>query len=155
MQDLRLEVRLTAFCNLHSSLSCGAGLVGAPAAELNACFLCTSTLLLLALRPSCTAIFRSAALVQTSPCAHLSDSCPPKSLLVADALVVDAQASTCSAGDSAGYLRRGSALDDVVVVSALRTPVTKVRGCSYVKYLLASCVSRLVLPAGGASVGSL
>lgn len=39
------------------------------------------------------------------------------------------QAAPCSAGDSAGYLRRSSASDDVVVVSALRTAVTKVLFC--------------------------
>ena len=37
------------------------------------------------------------------------------------------QAQPCSAGDAAGYERRNSAADDVVIVSALRTPVTKVR----------------------------
>ena len=36
------------------------------------------------------------------------------------------QAQPCSAGDSSGYERRASAADDVVVVSALRTAVTKV-----------------------------
>jgi acetyl-CoA acyltransferase 1 len=33
----------------------------------------------------------------------------------------------CSAGDSAAYERRNVSLDDVVIVSALRTPLTKVR----------------------------
>lgn len=33
----------------------------------------------------------------------------------------------CSAGDSAAYQRRNSTLDDVVIVAALRTPMTKVR----------------------------
>jgi hypothetical protein len=33
----------------------------------------------------------------------------------------------CSAGDSAAYQRRNSTLDDVVIVAALRTPLTKVR----------------------------
>lgn len=33
----------------------------------------------------------------------------------------------CSAGDSAAYQRRNVALDDVVIVSALRTPLTKAR----------------------------
>lgn len=32
----------------------------------------------------------------------------------------------CSAGDSAAYQRRNTSLDDVVIVSALRTPLTKV-----------------------------
>jgi len=32
----------------------------------------------------------------------------------------------CSAGDSAAYQRRNSSLDDVVIVAALRTPLTKV-----------------------------
>jgi hypothetical protein len=32
----------------------------------------------------------------------------------------------CSAGDSAAYQRRNTNLDDVVIVSALRTPLTKV-----------------------------
>jgi acetyl-CoA acyltransferase 1 len=32
----------------------------------------------------------------------------------------------CSAGDSAAYQRRNSTLDDVVIVAALRTPLTKV-----------------------------
>lgn len=32
----------------------------------------------------------------------------------------------CSAGDSAPYERRNAMLDDVVIVSALRTPLTKV-----------------------------
>ena len=36
------------------------------------------------------------------------------------------QASACSAGDSAAYERRASDMSDVVVVSALRTPITKV-----------------------------
>jgi hypothetical protein len=36
------------------------------------------------------------------------------------------QASACSAGDSAAYERRASGMDDVVIVSALRTPITKV-----------------------------
>eukprot|EP00882_Tetradesmus_deserticola_P002723 GHRQ01002894.1.p1 GENE.GHRQ01002894.1~~GHRQ01002894.1.p1 ORF type:complete len:261 (+),score=110.89 GHRQ01002894.1:197-979(+) len=33
----------------------------------------------------------------------------------------------CSAGDSAAYQRRNSSLDDVVIVSALRTPLTKAK----------------------------
>eukprot|EP00879_Flechtneria_rotunda_P007670 GHRR01008043.1.p1 GENE.GHRR01008043.1~~GHRR01008043.1.p1 ORF type:complete len:322 (+),score=121.22 GHRR01008043.1:146-1111(+) len=33
----------------------------------------------------------------------------------------------CSAGDSAAYQRRNSALDDVVIVAALRTPLTKAK----------------------------
>lgn len=37
------------------------------------------------------------------------------------------QGNTCSLNDSAAYERRASSLDDVVIVSALRTPVTKVR----------------------------
>lgn len=32
----------------------------------------------------------------------------------------------CAAGDSAAYERRASGMDDVVIVSALRTPITKV-----------------------------
>jgi hypothetical protein len=32
----------------------------------------------------------------------------------------------CSAGDSAAYERRNTSLDDVVIVAALRTPLTKV-----------------------------
>lgn len=36
------------------------------------------------------------------------------------------QTMNCSAGDSAAYERRGPALDDIVIVSALRTPITKV-----------------------------
>ena len=36
------------------------------------------------------------------------------------------QAQACLAGDSAAYERRASSLDDVVVVSALRTPMCKV-----------------------------
>jgi acetyl-CoA acyltransferase 1 len=36
----------------------------------------------------------------------------------------------CSAGDSAAYQRRNSTLDDVVIVAALRTPLTKVGSCS-------------------------
>jgi hypothetical protein len=32
----------------------------------------------------------------------------------------------CSAGDSAAYQRRNTSLDDVVIISALRTPLTKV-----------------------------
>lgn len=43
------------------------------------------------------------------------------------------QAVTCAAGDSSAYERKGSSLDDVVIVSALRTPICKVcwgcRGC--------------------------
>ncbi|CAK0784137.1 3-ketoacyl-CoA thiolase 2, peroxisomal [Coccomyxa viridis] len=35
------------------------------------------------------------------------------------------QKNNCSAGDSAAYERRGAASDDIVVVSALRTPITK------------------------------
>ncbi|KIY92728.1 acetyl-CoA acyltransferase 1 [Monoraphidium neglectum] len=34
---------------------------------------------------------------------------------------------SCSAGDSSAYQRQGAALDDVVIVSALRTPLTKAR----------------------------
>lgn len=37
------------------------------------------------------------------------------------------QSQQCAAGDSAAYARRNSTLDDVVIVSALRTPITKVR----------------------------
>ena len=37
------------------------------------------------------------------------------------------QAQPCMAGDSAGYERRASAEDDVVVVTSLRTPICKVR----------------------------
>lgn len=36
------------------------------------------------------------------------------------------QANACAAGDSAAYERRASGTDDVVIVSALRTPITKV-----------------------------
>ena len=36
------------------------------------------------------------------------------------------QAQACLAGDSAAYERRASGLDDVVVISALRTPMCKV-----------------------------
>ena len=36
------------------------------------------------------------------------------------------QAQACLAGDSAGYERRASGLDDVVIISALRTPMCKV-----------------------------
>ncbi len=36
------------------------------------------------------------------------------------------QAKACAAGDSAAYERRASGTDDVVIVSALRTPITKV-----------------------------
>lgn len=36
----------------------------------------------------------------------------------------------CSAGDSAAYQRRNSTLDDVVIVAALRTPLTKVSSSS-------------------------
>lgn len=32
----------------------------------------------------------------------------------------------CAAGDSAPYERKNASLDDVVIVSALRTPLTKV-----------------------------
>lgn len=37
------------------------------------------------------------------------------------------QAQACLAGDSAAYERRASSLDDVVVVSALRSPMCKVQ----------------------------
>lgn len=41
------------------------------------------------------------------------------------------QAQACLAGDSAAYERRASGLDDVVVISALRTPMCKVsNSCS-------------------------
>jgi hypothetical protein len=33
---------------------------------------------------------------------------------------------TCGVGDSAVYTRKAPALDDVVIVAALRTPLTKV-----------------------------
>ena len=39
---------------------------------------------------------------------------------------VRVQAKACAAGDSAAYERRASGTDDVVIVSALRTPITKV-----------------------------
>lgn len=38
-----------------------------------------------------------------------------------------AQAQACLAGDSAAYERRASGMDDVVIISALRTPMCKVR----------------------------
>lgn len=34
---------------------------------------------------------------------------------------------TCAAGDSSAYERKGSSLDDVVIVSALRTPICKAK----------------------------
>ncbi|KAK9811276.1 hypothetical protein WJX72_001035 [[Myrmecia] bisecta] len=37
------------------------------------------------------------------------------------------EANDCSAGDSSSYERRAASLDDVVVVSALRTPITKAK----------------------------
>ncbi|CAL8469403.1 g8944 [Coccomyxa elongata] len=37
------------------------------------------------------------------------------------------QAKACAAGDSAAYERRASGTDDVVIVSALRTPITKAK----------------------------
>ena len=37
------------------------------------------------------------------------------------------QVNNTSAGDSAGYERRPASLDDVVIVSALRTAITKAR----------------------------
>lgn len=37
------------------------------------------------------------------------------------------QSQQCAAGDSAAYARRNSTLDDVVIVSALRTPITKAK----------------------------
>ncbi|GMH37056.1 hypothetical protein BSKO_04929 [Bryopsis sp. KO-2023] len=37
------------------------------------------------------------------------------------------QAQPCSLGDSSGYERQNAALDDVVIVSALRTPMTKAK----------------------------
>ncbi|CAD7698731.1 unnamed protein product [Ostreobium quekettii] len=37
------------------------------------------------------------------------------------------QTGACSAGDSAGYERRNASLDDVVIVAALRTPMTKAK----------------------------
>lgn len=39
------------------------------------------------------------------------------------------QAAPTAVGDSAPYARRAPSLDDVVIVSALRTPITKVRVC--------------------------
>lgn len=46
----------------------------------------------------------------------------------ADALAVSQLSlQNCAAGDSASYERRLSAMDDVVIVSALRTPMTKAR----------------------------
>lgn len=44
----------------------------------------------------------------------------------------------CSAGDSAAYQRRNASLDDVVIVTALRTPLTKV-GCSYGNSVPSTC----------------
>ena len=41
--------------------------------------------------------------------------------------LIHLQMRSTSAGDSAAYLRRTADLDDVVVVSALRTPQTKVQ----------------------------
>ena len=38
----------------------------------------------------------------------------------------NSQAQSTSAGDAAAYQRRAASLDDVVVVSALRTAITKV-----------------------------
>lgn len=64
-------------------------------------------------------------------------------------LVSSAQRNNCSAGDSAAYERRGAASDDIVVVSALRTPITKAcflpQLCSFVSFLSPSsswCLSR-------------
>ncbi|KAK9831308.1 hypothetical protein WJX81_000893 [Elliptochloris bilobata] len=37
------------------------------------------------------------------------------------------ESRACSAGDSSGYERRSSGMDDVVIVSALRTPITKAK----------------------------
>ena len=40
---------------------------------------------------------------------------------------VGPQGNACSAGDSAAYERRGGSLDDVVIISALRTPICKAK----------------------------
>lgn len=42
-------------------------------------------------------------------------------------LDIHLQTQACLAGDSAAYERRASNLDDVVIISALRTPMCKVR----------------------------
>lgn len=49
----------------------------------------------------------------------------------------------CSAGDSAAYQRRNTSLDDVVIVAAVRTPLTKVsQDHSHAKVLLAAFATR-------------
>ena len=42
-------------------------------------------------------------------------------------IVLNLQTQACLAGDSAAYERRASNLDDVVIISALRTPMCKVQ----------------------------
>lgn len=50
-----------------------------------------------------------------------------KHLMVGDRDGSSLSIQACSAGDSAAYERRNSTLDDVVVVAALRTPMTKAK----------------------------
>lgn len=52
-------------------------------------------------------------------CCSLAHRAPPARL--------PARAQACAAGDSSAYARRPATLDDVVIVAALRTPLTKVR----------------------------
>lgn len=52
---------------------------------------------------------------------------PPSSVLDAPYLPTPTYSQPCAAGDSAPYERRNVNLDDVVIVAALRTPLTKVR----------------------------
>jgi hypothetical protein len=53
----------------------------------------------------------------------------------------------CSAGDSAAYQRRNTSLDDVVIVAALRTPLTKVSWAKNIQQQDASALAILGMPA--------
>ena len=52
---------------------------------------------------------------------------PPRECGLSSPTSSPVQGNACSAGDSAAYERLGGSLDDVVIISALRTPICKAK----------------------------
>ena len=71
--------------------------------------------------------------VRSSHAEFMSVATPPWHLLTTPADIprrrvsASVQGNACSAGDSAAYERIGGSMDDVVIISALRTPICKAK----------------------------
>ena len=73
---------------------------------------------------SCT--LRQNLCIQSGVCSYQTILCGCKARFVTEHYCANLQTQACLAGDSAAYERRASNLDDVVIISALRTPMCKV-----------------------------